>query len=170
MPKSRTNPNRKQNVLKYKQSKKAKSMSNNQQQLPEVRNVPVWKSTETLEMNGLEFQEIFNFLNNINGAYMAAHSILNRNIMNGKVGMQFEKLNAETGQYELLTGEDAKPYEDEFNKMVEAVKTQAESQPTPAETEDQEGKVERLDALVGPDGQPIRDEDRGEKPKLTVVP
>lgn len=167
MAKSKTNPKRKQKQLNYKNSHKRKTMENNQQQLPEVRNVPVWKSTDKFEMNGLEFQEIFNFLNNINGAYMATQSIMNKNIMNGTVKMQFEKINPETGQYEPLSGDDAKPYEDDFNAMVETVRKQNEN-PQPSAQPQEEPSIERLDAIVDANGVPYNEEDRG-KPNLTIV-
>jgi len=165
MSKSKNRSNHKEKVNNFKLKNKAMSTTTQQQESNEpIRNTPIWKGEDKIEMNGAEFEHIFNYISNVNGAYMAIQSVMNKNIINGTIKMQYEKLNPNTGQYETLTGEDAKPYEDEFDTMVNAVKSQNNgSQPTK-----QEEKVERLDAIVNENGVPFSEEDRG-RPNLTIA-
>ena len=163
MPKSKTDPKRKDNVKRFKENQKRKNMS---QQLPKpdpIRQVPVWKSTQNIEMNGLEFEAIFNYINAAQGAYGAVQSILQRNILNGGIDIAFEKLNEEQTAYVPMTDEEQAPHKAEVAKMLEALKSQAanmvrrEDLDLEPQPNSQEG-VPFIDALVDPNGNPISNE------------
>lgn len=166
MPKSRINKNRKEKVKEYKQVKQIENQLKNQikmerQQIPEhmkVRTVPKWKSTDTLELNGLEWETIYNTLSNIRAAIVAADSVMNRNIVNGKIQVEFEKLNDAGTDYVTLTGEDEAPYRKQFQEMLDKIKEQGEN-PQPieeAQPEQQQAKIVDLE------GNPVTSEELAE--------
>ena len=170
MSKSRKNPGRKENLQKYKNKhKKQESMNQSQFELPEVRQSPVWKSDELLEVSGQEWETLFNFVENSSAAFMAANAVMSRNIINGKIKLKFEKLNKETLQYSDMSAEEEAPYQTEFQKAVQQAVQQANATPetksklvTLDQTEEtetleppsQEG-LPRIDSLVDAQGNPL---------------
>ena len=117
-----------------------------------IRQIPVWKSTETLEVNGLEWQAIARHFETINEAFMAFHSVINRNMLNGKIKIEFQKINEEGG-YEPMSEEEQKPYQEEIEKMIQQANTIAQQSVNQA-------KAERLDTIVNEHGKPFREEEQ----------
>ena len=163
MPKSKTNPKRRDNVNAFKEKVKNKKMTQetNQPQIPEIRQVPIWKSQTEISMNGLEFEAIFNFINSAQGAYGAVQSIMNKNILNGNVQLDYEKLNEDKTQYVPMTDEEKAPHKAEFEQMITALKAQAtnmvkrQDEHLEPDAPKQETKVVNLNQIVDPNGTPV---------------
>lgn len=169
MPTSRHRKKHKAKTVNTKQTKKAKTMSDNPQAnggLPEVRQRPYWNSQEQLEISGLELEYIYNSFAQISSAVAALNSVLNNNLVKGKIQMGFEKLVADpagTPQYVGMTDEEQAPFKAEFEKVLEAAKAAA-------------GQALKQSGLIV---EPTSDEiaqitseapkKRGRKPKLEVV-
>lgn len=85
-----------------------------------VREVPVWKSQDVIEMTGADFEVIYNFIMNAQGAFLAAQGIMNRNLVNGTIQLDFEKF--EDGKYVPMTDEEKAPYKEQFEIAVTAAK------------------------------------------------
>lgn len=121
MPKSKNRKDHKQKLNQFKT--KQKQMSNEQQfEIPAVRNVPVWANDAKIEMNGFEFEAIFNGLMQIQAAQQAVNGIMSRNILSGNIQMDFEKISDDKQSYVPMTEEEKAPYKAEFEKAVEAAK------------------------------------------------
>lgn len=143
MPQSRKNKERKQKQQNYKN--KQKMMNDKQreqmaQTLPPVRQIPVWSSDADIAMKGFEFEALQNSIVQLQVAQQSIQSIMSRNLVEGNIKMDFEKLNPQTLEYEPMTDEEKKPHQDDFAKAVENVKQAAEKmkqeagdvQPTPS--------------------------------------
>ena len=133
MPTSRKNKERTKQVNNYKT--KHKKMNQEQQQnvgqeMPPVRNVPTWGQNAKIEVTGFEWEAIQNGLSHIQLAQQAAQSIMSRNIVNGVIKMDFEKLNPTTSQYEAMTPEEKAPYAAEFEEMINSFKNQVKEKAT----------------------------------------
>lgn len=152
MAKSKNRPEQKQKLKKRKekimseQNKAAQAA-----QMPAVRNVPVWDPNALIEITGIEFEAIQNGLTQIQLAQQATQSVMSRNILNGTITMEFEKLNPQTLRYEAMTAEEQAPHVEQFNKQVAAFKEatakaqQAQSapvEPQVAVSEDESPKTE----------------------------
>lgn len=169
MPKTRTNTKRKTQLETYKN--KHKKMINNQnaelaKSMPAVRNVPVWHQDSKIEMAGFEFEAIQNSLAQLQLAQQAAQSIMSRNIVNGVIAMDFEKLNVETLEYEPMTAEEKAPHVADFNKMLESfrnpVKTEPEPKSTLVDVNGAELKAEEpVGAINGADSVKVTEPDNG---------
>jgi hypothetical protein len=125
MSKSKVDPDRKSKRVTTKQTKKAKVMSQNQN----VRQRPIWGAQETLEITGLEFEKIYNFIGGAAEASEALHSVLTRNILGGKIKFEFERQD-ESGQFTPLNEEESKPYQEQVDKAIEQAKA-AQQNPKP---------------------------------------
>lgn len=182
MSKSKTNKDRRDNVLKYKQSHKQKLMSKQQEQLldPNVRPSPQWKGDQLISMFGAEWDAIFNFINSVGPAYSACSSVMNRGVLEGVVTMKFERVNPETGETTELTEAEQKPYQDQFAETIKqakeiaakAVKQAAgdvneKAELTPDDYPSQEG-LPVLDAIVDANGAPYQSEDKPSNPLKAV--
>lgn len=147
MPKSRKNTKRKEQLKKYKT--KHKKMTN--QPSPEVRNFPVWKSTDTIVMSGAEWKVISDFVNSAIDAYSAVNQVMSRNIVEGNITLSFEKFNKDKGVYEPMSDEDQAPYQADVQKAIQVAKTQLNqpqdavpSQDTTPDAPKEEAKVVQL--------------------------
>lgn len=169
MPKSKVDKSRKQKVQDYKQVKQiekqiAKSMSIEKQApqqqtegLPAVRHVPFWSSKEQLEVLGIEFEAMNNFIVQAQNAIYATNSVMNRNILNGKVKVRFEKLDESGQNYVPMTADEEVPYQKDFQDMVNAVReresgSNQSADPTPESPTASETLVV---SLVSAEGEPI---------------
>lgn len=127
MPKSKNNKSHSERVNNFKSKNKERIMNQQTGQapttMPEIRNIPVWEPQATIEVKGFEWEAIQNGLTGVQMGLQAAQSIMSRNILNGTITMDFEKLNPTTLQYEAMSDEDAKPHAEQFNAQVEAFKT-----------------------------------------------
>lgn len=133
MPQSRKNKDRKQKLNKYKTNHKMSS-NNLANGMPPVRNVPTWKHTDNIVVTGYEWEAIQNSLAHLQLAQQAAQSVMSRNIVNGTIQMDFEKLNPQTLQYEPMTDAEKQPHREDFAKMLEAFKNPAVTQAIQPET------------------------------------
>lgn len=186
MPKSKTDKSRKDKLNNYKQTKKMNKTENqaavpqqaNPNQLSPVREVPVWKSTDTIEMKGIEFETLYNGVNEMNylmqGMFAACQAILQRNLVNGTIGVNFEKLVDKTnpeGQayqdYEMMSEEEAAPHRTNFNELLEGIRGKVaeamanaqisqEGVPSIHDIVDADGNVPGVTPkIVDPSGRPV---------------
>jgi len=130
MPVSKQRKSHKKYANQFKKQIKQK-MTNQQnaQQYPPVRSIPVWKNDAVITLSGLEWEAIQNSLTQIQLGQQAAQAVMSRNIINGVIGMEFEKLNPETLEYGSMTTEEKAPYIADLQKAIEAIK----NPPKPAE-------------------------------------
>lgn len=165
MPQAKKNKDRKENLnaFKEKQKLKTKIMSEVQQQnAPQaapVRQVPVWKSNEKLEILGVEFEAIYNYINSIQGAYAAVQGIMNRNILNGKVQIDFEKLNEDQTAYVPMSEEEKAPHVAEVTATLEVLRKQAAANNDP-----------NLSPTIEDVSEPEQEQTERPKPSMIVVP
>lgn len=169
MPKSKRTKESKERLQNFKNSKKimntnptqAAEMAADMNQLPPVREVPTWRGNDDIAVKGIEFETIYNGVNEINmimqRVFGAAQSIMQRNLLNGTIGVKFEKLvdkSAPDGttyqDYELMTDEEAQPHQENFQNMVKSILEARTKQEAP-----------RLDAIVSESGMPV-----GETPAI----
>lgn len=123
MAKSKTNKLRKDKVNNYKkQHKKELIMSQVQNNLPEVREVPTWNPNEKIEVTGVEFEMIYNGVTQLQSIFAAAQSIMSRNLLNGKIRMNFEKL--VDGNYVPMSEEEQAPRREEYQKLINSILSQ----------------------------------------------
>jgi hypothetical protein len=166
MATSRNRKDHKAKVIKYK-NQKLKTMSEQTQPqvpstLPEVRERPTWQGNEILEISGVELEYIYNSIAGISNAVAALNSVLNNNMIKGKVKMSFDKLSRDAAgnpSYHPMTPEESAPYEADFNKVLTAARKAAEqitSSNIVIPTEDEVKQVEK-------------DTKKGRKSKLEVV-
>ena len=100
-------------------------MEQNVPQMPPVQEVPTWSPKANIEMNGAEFETVFNFIASAQNAMMAVQSVMNKNILNGTVKLSFNKLVTDTNgkqSYVPMTPEESAPYEADLAKMIEQIK------------------------------------------------
>lgn len=94
-------------------------------QLPEVRQIPIWSSNETIEMNGLEFQAIYEAMATIQQTAMVLQNIVTRNIMNEKIRLDFEKLDPQTNTYVEMTQEEKAPHAEQVRLILNELREKA---------------------------------------------
>jgi hypothetical protein len=167
MPKSRKNNDRNEKLLKYKHKHKKKKMSNNQDQfqMPPTRQTPAWESNELFEVSGSEL-EVFSELMDVSArAYAAYTNIINRGLLNGKVEIQHEKLNAAKDGYEPMSDAEAAPLKQQVRDVIAQSKKIAQETKERITREIQEKMLSesqaglpRIDAIVDPTGQEATDE------------
>jgi hypothetical protein len=136
MPKTKRDASRKDKVNNYKkQHKKELIMSQVQNNLPETREVPTWNPNELIEVTGTEFEMIYNGITQLQSIFTSAQSIMSRNLLNGRIRMNFEKLvNTENGPiYVPMTEEEQAPRREEYQKLINSILSQqkAASEPLP---------------------------------------
>lgn len=83
------NKDRKQQLVNYKQKIKKAKMADQQNELQQLRQYPIWSSKETIEMTGLEWESIYNLLNLFKQGIIAGESVMQRNIQKGKITMKY---------------------------------------------------------------------------------
>lgn len=89
-----------------------------QENTPQVVNAPSWDSNAKIEMNGREFEAIYNFIANAQEASLAIHSVMQKNLVNGTIRMNFRKLNDTGTDYVEMTPEEQRPYKEEFDQLL----------------------------------------------------
>ena len=128
MSKAKTDPKRKGKLENFKQSQKSKTQSMSEQttpQLPELRQVPIWSAKETIEMNGVEFQAIYEAIATIQQTAMVLQNIVTRNIMNEKIRLDFEKLDPQTNSYVQMTEEEKAPHAEQVRLILNTLREKA---------------------------------------------
>lgn len=91
-------------------------------QMPEVRNVPTWDKEADIVLKGYEWEVIFNGIANLQVLAQAASSVMSRNIVNGVINMDFQKLDPASLQYTDMTPEEKEPYVNDFNKILDQMR------------------------------------------------
>lgn len=91
MAQSRKDKDRKDKVEKYKSKQKSEKMA----QVPESKpfqQVPTWDSNETFELQGHEFEALFNFFNIFTAGFQSIQQVFARGVQSGKIkiGYQYE--------------------------------------------------------------------------------
>lgn len=86
MPKSRTNKDRKQKVVKYKKSKKMSKAP----EMKQFRQIPVWNSNDEFPIKGDELSALYNYFNQFFPAVNAIQQIFARGIQGGKINLNYE--------------------------------------------------------------------------------
>jgi hypothetical protein len=127
----RKNANRKENLQNFKQNKKREMESKNQQHyhengLPKVRQQPVWNSNQMLDITGQEFEAIVQGMESAANGYLAVQNAINRNLIEGKIRMEYLELNEAGTGYQKMSEEASKPYQEELKKMIKTAQDFAE--------------------------------------------
>lgn len=137
MPESKTDKKRKQKLVNYKNKvKKQMSDQNQNQQIPEIRSYPIWNSQETIEVSGLEWEAIYNYINIARQAVVAGESVMQRNTQSGKITMKF--MDSEGKE---VSNEEVQEY---TKKIQEMFQQKAKEQ------------AEKKGSILTPEGEPIQ--------------
>lgn len=149
MPKSKVDKKRKNKVKDFKRNMSEKNenvgrdmpVNETMNGLAEMREVPKWDPRANLDLMGKEFEILYNGINELglllNQAMSvligAAQSIMQNNVANRKVTVDFEKLVEENGEatYVPMTEEEMAPHKKQLedfitklNEMKETVKAE----------------------------------------------
>ena len=123
------NKERKEQLNNFK-TKIKKQMAEDQtmQELEGLRSYPIWKSQEKIEVSGLEWQSIYNVLNIFREGLVAAESVMQRNMEQGKITMKYVDANDKEVSSEKVA---------EYTKQMQALfeKRQAEQAKEPQSQE-----------------------------------
>lgn len=155
MSKSKTNKSHKVRVTNFKNAHKSKKM--NEQNLPKnpiANQFPIWSAQENIEMNGLEFEAIYNFLNLFRQAVMAGESILQKNIQTGKIKWKFEDAEGKE-----LPKDVVEAYQKEIASFFQAQQSAQKAKPVDTNspiTADEQKDLPKIDSLVDQNGNTLK--------------
>lgn len=138
----RKNHYKKLQNFKQKQKQMSKEQTEQIPQMPEIRNIPTWDKDANIELKGYEWEVIYNSIASLQVLQQVAQGVMSRNVLNGTVDMDFQKLDPQTLQYVNMTDEEKASYKAEFASMIENVKKQQ------AEAETKLAKQERNNPAV----------------------
>lgn len=121
---SKTKKEHRKKVEKFQQNIKSKirKMEQNTMNLPQVREVPTWNPNQLMTVTGAELEVIYNYISSVSGAFSAAQGIMQRNIMNGNIKVEFDKLVTQPDGsfgYVRMPEEDAAKHREQFNKLLD---------------------------------------------------
>lgn len=126
MSKTTHRKDHKEKLNKYKNNLKNMSKQQttkpNAQQYPPIRNVPTWDKDANIVIKGYEWEIIYNGIASMQMLLQAASSVMSRNITDGVIDMDFEKLDPATLTYVEMSPEEKAPYLEDFNKMVQQMR------------------------------------------------
>lgn len=108
-----------QDNIKNKVKKMEQAMN-----LPQVREVPVWNRDTQMTVSGAELELLYNYISSVSGAYSAAQSIMQRNILNGNIKVEFDELQSRPDgsfEYVRLTGEKAEAQKKQFDDLLKQI-------------------------------------------------
>lgn len=169
---SKNRKNHKQKLNNFKTNQR--HMSNQAaQQLAEIRTVPVWNPEANILIKGFEWEAIQNGLGSLQMSMQAAQSVMSRNIVEGNIQMDFEKLDPQTLQYVPMTEDEKTPHREAFAQQVIAFKeAQLSTQNTPKNesvivTED--NPVSNESGLVKPNGEALTSENVNQPAKIITM-
>lgn len=141
------NKDRKENLQKFKQKIK-KQMADDKaaNELQKIKQYPVWASKETIEVSGLEWEAIYGVLNMFKQGIVAAESVMQRNMQNGKITMKYidenneevspDKVEEYTKQLNEFFAKKAAEEQKEKTKLVDATGSPVTSETPDAEKTD----------------------------------
>lgn len=149
MSKSKSSKSHKERVEKFKNQIKTKRKMTDLKipESPIAQQYPVWNSKESIEMNGLEFEAIYNFLNLFRNAVMAGESILQKNLETGKVKFTYKDKDGKDVPDDVV-----KAYQSEIQRFFLA---QQQEQANQAITAEEQKDLPKLDALVDATGKEL---------------
>lgn len=153
MAKAKRDKSRKKNLTNFKNAHKTKKMSNLPKN-PIANQYPVWASGETIEMNGLEFEAIYNLLNVFRQGVMAGESILQKNIQNGKIKWKFEDKDGKE-----LPKDQVDAYQKEISAFFQAQQAAQQTKPVDVNapiTAEEQKDLPKIDALVDSNGNELK--------------
>lgn len=153
MPQSRKNKTRKTKLENFKNKQKMSNQQQPEMNLPPIRQVPIWPNNAKIEVTGYEWEAIQNALAYLQMAVQASNSVMSRNIFNGVIKMDFEKLNPETLQYVEMTEQEKEPHQKEFQEMLANIKIAAEK----AKQEPQQSNTPQVSPIVTQEGVPYQE-------------
>jgi hypothetical protein len=133
MPKSRNKPTHSQSIKNRNKQMSEQTQAPNAVTLPPVRSIPEWRPTDVINITGFEMEALQNGISAVAEAQQAMQSILSRNIVEGTIKMNFEKLDAKTLQYGPMSDEEKAPYLESFEKTIATIKEQQAKQQAEAE-------------------------------------
>lgn len=87
--------------------------------MPEVRAVPIWAPDASISVTGAEWEAIQNMLANLQVSAQAIQAVMSRNIIEGTIKLDYQKLNSKTLTYEEMTDEEKAPYEENTRNAIE---------------------------------------------------
>lgn len=119
MPVSRNRNKHKEKSKTYKNKRKK---MNNQSAMPPVRNVPIWAPDAKIEVTGYEWEAINDGIGQMSLAIQAIQAVMSRNIVNGNIQMDFEKLNPLSMQYEPMAEDEKVKYRADFAAVLKGFK------------------------------------------------
>lgn len=92
--------------------------------MPQIREIPTWKPNDQFMITGRELEYIYNFITNVTSAFAAVQGIMQRNIMNDKVQVEFDKLQEVEGGFEYVRveGEESDKLKAEFKGMLDKIR------------------------------------------------
>ena len=127
MPKISKSKDHKKRLQNFKLNQKRKMNENrtqqpDAQQLPPYRHIPVWDKNAKVEILGYEWEVIYNTVAQMQLLTQATNAVMSRNIVNGVIGMDFEKLDPQTLEYVPMTEEEKAPLKQDFNNTIESLK------------------------------------------------
>lgn len=126
MPKSRTDKTRKQKQLKYKNSKKMSSVK--PPEMKPFRQVPTWSSTETFDIQGVEYEALYNFFNIFAPAFTSVQQIFARGVKSGKIKIGYEY---EDGTQ--IPEQEINDYTKQLNEYFQSRQTEESNEPNDSE-------------------------------------
>jgi hypothetical protein len=140
-------------------------------QMPEVREQPYWGANDDLTIKGIEYETIYNGIMQmteiLQGVFGATQSVLQRNLLDDKIKVRFEKLSETTLEdgskvpdYVPMTEEEQKPHLDNFYELVNKVRQDRNAAMKSALDSAQE-HIQSLNEIVNVDGEPIRAAEKG---------
>lgn len=110
--------------FKQKQKQMSKEQTTQPPQMPEIRNIPTWDKNAKIELYGYEWEVLYNSIAGLQVLQQVAQGVMSRNVLNGTVDMDFQKLDPATLQYVDMTDEEKASYKKDFATMIENVRKQ----------------------------------------------
>lgn len=124
MPKVSKSKDHKIRLQKFKTNQKRSMTENKTQapQLPPYRHVPVWDKDSKVGILGYEWEVIYNTVAQMQLLAQATNAVMSRNIVNGVIGMDFQKLDPATLDYVEMTPEEKAPLIEDFKNTLDKLK------------------------------------------------
>lgn len=150
MPTAKHRKEHKQKLVNFKQKQKEQMQEKQVPQMPPYRNIPTWDKNAKIEILGYEWEVIYNTVAQMQLLGQATNAVMSRNIVNGTINMDFEKLDPQTLEYGPMTDEEKQPLLEEFQNTIQAIKDRANSIPVKSEAAVVDDSVNTADAEVKP--------------------
>lgn len=167
MSKSKRTTSSKERLKKWKMNKQEEQNATLQKEQgqPQVREVPYWNPRDTISMLGIEFETLYNGIQDVNYSiqrlFAVSQAVMQRNILDGTIRVRFEKLvtkHTDTGEpyqdYEVMSDEEQAPHIENFEKLVASIKENQAKAAELTKDGDSEQSAQEPSAIVDALGQP----------------